>query len=129
MRDEITLDSLRDEFNTYSTRLGVVETAIAEIGRRLNAEDGSIKQLQAAIKAQTDQITTEVKAVRESIDQMRENLLILTLKDALKDAGQGIWTLGGWIHAFVKWWLPIVSFALVAGAVVLWLNGKGPYPK
>jgi hypothetical protein len=125
MRDELTLDSLIDEFNTYSTRIGVVETAIAEIERRLNAEDGSVKQLQDAIKAQTDQITTEVKAVRDSIDQMRENLLILTLKDA----GQGIWTLGGWIHAFVKWWLPIVSFALVAGAVVLWLNGKGPYPK
>ncbi len=128
-QDDFTLENLRAELSVYSNRIGVIEAAVSEIDRRLydhmQHEDESLIHLHECIHAQTKTIAMEIKAVRDSVDVLRNNLFPLTLKDA----GEGLWGIGEWLQKAARWLLPMLSFFLIAGSIVLWMMGKIPFPK
>lgn len=128
-RDDYTLDQLRNEIGSFANRLEVIEAAVTEIDRRLydhmRHEDESMIHLHECLHANTQKISAELKAIRDSVNELRENLFPLTLKDA----GQGLWSLGEWMQKAVLFWTPIVTFILIAGAIFFWWIGQGQFPK
>lgn len=71
-----------------------------------------------------DQITGVRDEFRVSIADMKDNFLPLLLKDA----GKKTWWLATLGRKCVQWLSPVVLFALLLWAIVLWLIGKGPFP-
>lgn len=115
-------------------RFGVVEDELVAINAKLDRHAIELKATHDCLDiASTNIGNIEVQlkqqdAVLEKQDKVLADIKGNVLLLVVKDAGSKVWSLAQIAQKCAVWSAPVVTAALIAGAMVLWWLGKGPFP-